>query len=1224
MPSTHNLSPAAKRIVFFVLVFLAGLSFGEANRYAATATTAADETAIPANAKIAVSCGKLPLSFEPTHTQADSRVRFVSQGQGYTLFLTSRETVLILNSGVKHRSPEVRLKPTASGAGQNEPLNATVGSSRDAVVSHRVSAVVRMQLVGGNPQPAVRQEDERPGKSNYFIGNDPGRWRTKVPSYGKVRYRNVYPGIDLVYYGSQRRLEHDFVVAPGADPTRIRFRLRGVSKLELDQGDLVMHTAEGELRLLKPEIYQLLEGTRRKVSGRYILQADNNVSFDIGAFDRRRPLVIDPVLSYSTYLGGSSYDYGYGIAVDSNGSVYVTGRTNSTDFPVTTKSSGGGVYSDVFIAKLAADGQSLLYSTYLGGSNNDAGYGIAVDSTGHAYVTGYTSSTDFPTQNAFQSSKPSPASYDSAFVTELSADGSALVYSTYLGGSNSDYGQGIAVDGGGHAYVTGATASTDFPTQNALYGSKGVGYDAFVAKLAADGQSLVYSTYLGGNGDDYASGIAIDSSNNVYLTGATASTDFPTQDAYQSSNNASSSNSSNAFVTQLKADGSALIYSTYLGGNNGDSGQAIAVDSIGNAYITGATASTNFPTQNAYQNKNNGAANQATNAFVTKLAANGQSLVYSTYLGGSNNDWAHGIAVDSNGSAFVTGETSSTDFPTSQNAFQSSKPNAPSHNTSFVTKLAGNGQSLVYSTFLGGSSDNSDDYGYGIALDSSGNAYVTGYTTSPDFPTHSALQSSNGGMDDAFVVKIVEPTTPWLWASPSSLVFTAVVGGNSPAAQPISIADLGTGNLSWTASYTSGWLLLDSTGGTATSGAPASTTYASVKTAGMAAGSYHDTITVTASGVSGSPATIAVSLNIDKVSTTTTLQTSAATVQLRESVTFKATVASNTNGTPTGSVTFMDGSTPLGNATLDASGAAVFTLSTLPLGSHSITAVYSGDTNFAGSTSSAVKVTVNGNTSAVALQTSSTSVLLLNSVTFTAHVTSNGNGTPTGTVSFIDSSTSLGNAILDASGTASFTLSTLSLGSHSITAVYGGDANFAGSSSSPVNETVQDFQVVIGGGSGASGVTVEAGGVATYQLQISPINGTTFPSAVTFGLSSLPPGATCTVAPSVIATGSPAQTVTVEVQTSLLSLTAGLQKPVRGGLVFALGLLPILGVVRLRPFLQSRSKRSALLLLLLVFALSGLCCSCGAPHQAPRNYTMQLTATSGALVHATTLGLTVR
>jgi hypothetical protein len=573
-----------------------------------------------------------------------------------------------------------------------------------------------------------------------------------------VQYQAVYPGIDLVYYGNQGRLEYDFNVAPGAKPENIKFRVAGAERLSVDkQGNLLLHTKNGVLRQHQPKIYQEINGEKKAIAGSYVLLGKQEVGFKVAAYDRTQPLTIDPVLSYSTYLGGSSGETGTGIAVDVQGNVYVVGSTGSTDFP--TKNTFGNTNGDggTFVTKLnpsASGDTSFVYSTYL---NNGGGAGIAVDAQGNAYITGITYSNDFPTtENALSRSL---GGYSDAFVTKLSASGDRLLYSTYLGGSSAaDFGNAIALDGRGNIYVTGETYSSDFPTtNNALNRTFGGGLnDIFVTKLNpnASGQaSLLYSTYLGGNGFESGFGIAVDFLGNAYVTGLTYSSNFPLKNAFDTTF-VGAVNDSEAFVTKLNLNASgeaSLLYSSYLGGSGGEFGRAIAVDVRGNAYVTGRTQSNDFPTKNALSSSLQG----SQDAFVTKVNADlsgAASLVYSTYLGGistvySDGDEGFGIAVDPQGNAYVAGITSSNNFPL-QNAFNS---NLSGLNDSFVTKLNAAGNSVVYSSYLGG---NNFDNVSGIAVDLRGNAYVTGSTYSSDFPTKNAFDSSFFGSTDAFVTKI--------------------------------------------------------------------------------------------------------------------------------------------------------------------------------------------------------------------------------------------------------------------------------------------------------------------------------------------------------------------------------------------------------------------------------------------------------------------------------------
>ncbi|MGA2610109.1 MAG: choice-of-anchor D domain-containing protein [Terriglobia bacterium] len=867
---TDQRRTATKRIVlccgFVGLSFLAIVGFGLLQRSQASenilphrqVSAAPTET----HPKLVATYGKLPLGFEANQGQVGGPVKFLSHGRGSTIFLTADEAVLTLRKSQPRMSRfgkfglPGRLDPFGpldqrggrwpSHAGDWKSLWRSlipdVGqllpdpSAGKAGVAWGLESeplqVVRMRLVGGNAKARVVGLDELPGRSNYFIGNDPKKWRTNVPTYAKVRFHDVCSGVDLVYYGNQGgQLEYDFFVAPGADPNQIKLSFAGAEGMRVDaaSGDLVLKVGKEEVRFQKPALYQpavaavydrrFQPSTNRDpvtaVSGpdarhsslatrhcSFVLASNNEVAFRVAGYDPKRALVIDPVLSYSTYLGGSGWDQGSSIAVDAAGNAYVTGYTESADFPTAnplqatlrgTCGTAPNTYAcpDVFVTKLNPSGSALVYSTYLGGSGWDQGSGIAVDAAGNAYVTGTTYSADFPTANPLQATNKAAAAHpghDTAFVAKLSSTGSALVYSTYLGGSNEDAASGIAVDSSGNAYVTGGTSSTNFPTVNPFQATCGGSWqncgDAFVAKLNPAGSALVYSTYLGGSGGDGASGIAVDAAGNAYVTGTTDSTNFPTANPLQANcDGCANNNRRDAFVAKLNPAGSALVYSTYLGGSSYDDGTGIAVDAAGNAYVAGRTYSTDFPTANPLQSTCGGCGspNYHDDAFVAKLNPTGTALVYSTYLGGSNEEAATGIAVDSSGNAYVTGFTNSTDFPTAN-------PLQPGYGVdAFVAELNPTGSVLVYSTYLGGSNENAAT---GIAADSSGNAYVTGYTESTDFPTADPLQAGYGGGMDAFVAMIGPPML-----SPTSLSFPNEMVGTASPAEPVTVSNFGYANL---------------------------------------------------------------------------------------------------------------------------------------------------------------------------------------------------------------------------------------------------------------------------------------------------------------------------------------------------------------------------------------------------------------------------------------------
>ncbi len=600
---------------------------------------------------------------------------------------------------------------------------------------------LRVDLLGANPNPPIVSLGRAAGTVNVFHGNDPDGWHTDIPTHSRIAYQQPWPGVDVRYQGETGQLESVYEIAPGADPAAIRLRYSGHDRLSIDAtGNLVVSTPLGEVVESAPIVYQGVSGERIYVDGEYVLLDSRTVGFRVGAYDRSRALVIDPTLAYSTFLGGTGSDQGNSIAVDSGGNVYLAGLTTSTDFPAT----GGGFQTtsagdrDAFVAKFDSSG-SLVYATYLGGSGFDQANGIAIDASGNAYVAGLTASANFPTLGALQ---PTAGGGDDAFVTKLNPTGSALVYSTYLGGADDEEARGIAIDGSDSAYVAGDTLSTNFPVLNAVQPLL-VDDDAFVAKLNAAGSALVFSTYLGGLGIDEASAIAVDGSGGAYVTGFTFALDFPTLNPLQSANGGGR----DAFVAKFTSAG-ARVYGTYLGGAGTDHGRGIAVDASDNAYVAGLTASTDFPTSNPYQASNGG----SDDVFVTKVNAAGSALTYSTYLGGSAADGASSIALDAATNAYITGSTFSADFPTADPI----QAIAGGASDALAAKLSAAGASLVYATYLGGSGT---DRGWGIAVDSSDNAYLAGTTLSANFPTANPSQSANAGLFDSFVAKI-DPAAP--------------------------------------------------------------------------------------------------------------------------------------------------------------------------------------------------------------------------------------------------------------------------------------------------------------------------------------------------------------------------------------------------------------------------------------------------------------------------------
>lgn len=603
----------------------------------------------------------------------------------------------------------------------------------------------RVEFRGARAGIEIRGEGPIAARSHYLIGKDPDRWHRDIPHFERVRYREVWPGIDLVFHGVTGHTEFDLILAPHADPRRARLDVVGDGRFRIEpSGDVVIESSTGEARLRRPIAFQDHDGTRREVAARFVRHGTRGLGFALGRYDRERTLVIDPVISYSTFLGGARAELGFAIAVDPWGGAYVAGMTDSLDFPLRGAAQpGNGGRQDAFVTHLSPDGD-LVYSTYLGGGADEWATGIAVDATSEPLITGRTSSSDFPTASPLQASF---GGAQDAFVAKLDESGSRLVFSTYLGGTGDDRGQRVAVDGTGAATVVGFTSSIDFPTRTPLQAANAGGpSDVFITRLAADGQSLLWSTYIGGaTGWEDAYAITVDAVGRSYVAGSTSSCDFPTHAPFQATCGGGSA-SLDAFVLALEADGAAFLFSTYLGGSGIDQGMGIGLDGAGNVALGGWTGSFDFPTKNAIQAASRGSCE----AYALKLAPDGASLVFSTYLGGSGCDEPYGLAVDPAGNIVLTGYIRSADYP-SVNPIMAFQPGQDA----FVTKIAADGQSLLYSTPFGGSDL---DNGYQVAVDALGAAYVVGSTFSDNFPVVSAFQPAFGGATslsgDAFVTRI--------------------------------------------------------------------------------------------------------------------------------------------------------------------------------------------------------------------------------------------------------------------------------------------------------------------------------------------------------------------------------------------------------------------------------------------------------------------------------------
>jgi Bacterial Ig-like domain (group 3)/Beta-propeller repeat len=1115
-----------------------------------TASTAPPASAVQpdpkAQARILDQYGKLPLSFEANQGQADARVKFLSRTGGYSLFLTADEAVLALRA-----KREKKGEDTVSTARPERSRRVLLSTTKTrALAPERTTSILHMKLRNANSAAQVSAMDELAGTSNYFIGSDPAKWQANVPTYAKVKYVGIYSGIDLVYYGNQRQLEYDFIVAPGADPSRIAFDVSGAKRIRQDAcGELVFKMGEDEIRWKAPVAYQEKNGALQLVAARYAVTDPNRVTFDLAKYDASRPLYIDPLI-YSTYLGGSGNDQGNGIAVDSAGNAYVTGYTESTDFPTQSpfQSSNGGS-TTAFVTKINAAGSALVYSTYLGGSGGDIGYGIVVDKAGNAYVVGQTASTDFPTKNPLQ---PSLGGAADAFVVKLNPTGSALVYSTYLGGSGAEFGLGIALDGAGNAYVTGTTASTNFPVTAGAFQTSCAGSscgDAFVSKLNSKGSALIYSTYLGGSGEDVGQSIAVDAGDHAYVTGYTSSTDFPTKNPLQ----ASYSGKYDIFVTKFNPKGSSLIYSTYLGGPENDFGNGIAADTKGNAYVTGVNY-TNFCNRvSCYYN-----------AFVTEINPTGSAFVYDV---GSDTNYSagNGIAVDSSGNAYMIGAIGG-------------DSETPVY-TTFVEKFDPSGSAVGSPTYLRGGSGS---FGYGIATDGLDNAYVTGTTRSTNFPTKSPLQPAIAGGYDAFVAKIdmriVTETTLTSSPNPSTqgqaVTFTASVtssNGAPPDGETISFMKgktvLGTGSLSGgSASFTTSTLLVGTNVVTAVyvgdSNFAGSTSKAVKQVVNEAAmpdlvsqnpsasltqtpeptkskSQYHQPPCPSTTKVFDyyGPTYVTQPVTVDSQSNMDIYCHDVYNVICDGVVSFYDWVDGRKSLLGTGSPINGDGC------------GRMFVTTSLSVGTHVIEATYEDSTGIYGPSSGRTTVEVTTWPTTTALTSSPDPSNYGQDVTFTVAPTSQIEDPQTGKVTIFNGTIPLGTAALNANGVATFIVKNLPVGTNPITAEYLGDSLSAKSTSPVLNQVVNPASTVTGLTSSANpsspGETVTFTAGVVSSTGAIPTGTVTFAAGgTTLGTVALT-GRTAKISTATLPAGSTTITATYNSSTDFTGSSASLTQSVR-------------------------------------------------------------------------------
>ncbi len=675
-----------------------------------------EKAAAPAAAAAAASYAGLPLYFVRNEGQTDSAVKFYERGPRHTAFFTSTGLVLSL-------------------AGK------------------KGTETVSIAFDGAGTAPEIAAEEPLAARVNYFRGSDRAAWRSGIPVYRALRYRDVYPNVDIRYYGAGQRVEHDIIVKKGADPTTIRFSAEGVKSIRVtDSGELELALEGGVVTEKRPFIYQEIDGKRVKVEGGYrvIEEAGDGravYGFTVASYDRSRDLVIDPVLTYSTYFGGSAGDFARDVAVDAAGATYITGWTMSLDFPLASPvqgvNRGGLVTGDAFVTKINPAGTAVVYSTYIGGSGDEDSISIAVDSAGAAYITGDTQSLDFPLFRAFQPFFG--GGLKDGFVVKIAPAGNALVFSSYLGGTGDDKSKGLALDGTGAVYLTGWTSSLNFPVVNPVQPVMGGLQDVFVMKINPAGTTLAYSTYLGGTDVDSGRAITVNSAGEAYVTGHTWSVNFPVRNPIQGA----LGGIKDVVVFKLSAAGNALVFSTYLGGSGSEKSKGIALNSIGAIYITGLTSSPDFPVLNALQ----GTLSGIQDAFLVKLAPPGRRIIFSTYIGGTDSDSGRDIAIDSADNTYIAGHTWSFDFPLAnplQGVFGGLRD-------AYVMKIDPAGSKIIYSTYIGGEGD---DTARGIAVDGTGRVHVTGGTDSVNFPIVKPLQGINAGLNDAFVLRLKDGGGP--------------------------------------------------------------------------------------------------------------------------------------------------------------------------------------------------------------------------------------------------------------------------------------------------------------------------------------------------------------------------------------------------------------------------------------------------------------------------------
>jgi hypothetical protein len=1176
--------------------------------------------------------GRLPLLFEANRGQSDSRVKFISRGPGYRAYLTSDAIVLSLRS-------------TNKGSAKATAPNGSSDTKR---------ATISLRLVGAASNPAVMGEGIQPGRVNYFIGNHPSRWQKNVPMYRQVRYKDVYPGIDLVYYGTGQQLEYDFSVAPNSDVRQIQFEITGVSDIHIGaDGALVLRTPTGEVHFQVPAVYQEVKGARVAVDGKYSLLDSNHVGFQLAAYDKQWTLVIDPVLAYSTYLAGSGDEQPSGIAVDADGYVYVVGTTDSIDFPLGTIGSLPAGSNHVYVAKLDQSGSELMFLDYLGGSVEDDGFAIALDSSKNIYVTGSTASDNFPVVHPFQGTYPGAFN---AFLSKLSADGSSLLYSTYFGGSGSDLPYGVAVDQMGNMVLAGYSSSKNLPTANAfqpsispnqggMYGNYG-----FLTKFSADGASLIYSTYFAGTANvaqncgptpcwvepySVIVSLASDATGNVYVTGYTNTYDFPTTEGAYEVTNATLMNSPVGFLSKFSSAGS-LQYSTYFYGGSGKQtftyNMAVAVDEFGSAYIAGATLdSATFPVTTTSICDPAVEGFDCTYAFVTKFDSTGATLLYSTFLGPHNGAFPRGIALDGNGDAFVVGSTADDGF-TSVSGIE---PYSGGTDI-LLAEVNPSGTAQLIATYIGGSGDEDSA---GLAIDSKGSLYVAGSTSSPDLPTTpSAFQSDSAGNLDSFVLKIEPVSAPGVVFRPRSLEFGLQSLGTATAEQSIVLKNMGSTALSILGIRANGDFSENSTCASSLPAAGSCTISVSFTptTAGLRTGliSIED-------DADGSPHVVALSGLGDGSSVTL----------IPAALSFNGTGVGSTS-TPQSAVLQNTGTSALSisaiavegdfsetnncGTSLPASGTCAIAVSFSPTKPGSRVGSVSIQDNAQGSPHVVALTGVSGAPAVTLVPGTLTfSGIAVGSTSATQIVTLTNSGDQPLTVAGISVSGNFGQtnncpltlpAASSCTINASFTPAKTGANAGTITIT---DNTIDGSQTVSLNGTGTDFNIT---GSATTAV-IKAGATATYSLQIGAVGGA-FNNTVMLSCSGVPQYATCTVSPSALTPGPNGASFTLSLKTTGAT-TQLTQAHNDGQPPFAAFLqlqgLGIVGIVLAGSGRGRRNVAKSLVLGVVIAMLLVLSACAGGTVITPQtnstpsgSYAITVSGVSGALQHSLPLSVTVQ